>query len=142
MQLPLIASSSLTTQLPIVPVTLKKPLARLVSPSDNGRTALKAAKKPCFTMSTIANTPLNVFFRFSAVSPLTLKREVSSLIFSVSVYSCSPVMGGKISRNASFTGVTTLTTPSKAFRSASIRFSRPDAIDILSANSSKETVPF
>ena len=104
-----------TSHSPIFPVTLKTPEPRLPSPFVIGNTALTSAPIPCFTRSKTANRPLKVFFRFWESLSLNFKCDVNSFRPLVRFISCSDVVAGKISRNASPTGLTTLIRPLNAF---------------------------
>jgi len=116
----LIVSSSFTSQSPKRAVTDKIELAKSPVPPNREPTPFATATNACLTMSITANKPLNVLFKFSEFVSLSFRCAVRFLNASVMLYSCCAVIGGKISRNASFTGLIILSTPSKAFLAASI----------------------
>ena len=69
--------------------------------------------------------PLKVRLSLSAVSSLIFIFSVNSFRLSVNSSNFSDVMGGKISRKASFIGLTIDAIPSQMFQKDSISFSRP-----------------
>ena len=111
--------------LPIVDVTVNNPFP---SPENNPpppENALNIEPIAVLPMSNIENTPLNVSFIFAAVLSLILSFSVKFSNPLVSSISFFPVIGGKISRNASFTEPATLPTPSNIFLKPEIRESLP-----------------
>ena len=69
----LINSSRHTNHSPMPPVTVSIPPPRSSNPPNNGTIALNIAEKACFTISRIANNPLNVFFRFLDADSLSFR---------------------------------------------------------------------
>ena len=118
-------SSSLTRYSPKLPVSDNTPFPAGKKRPINSPIPPATALKACPTISSTANTPLNVFFRFFELSSPILNFAVRSRIRSVISANCFPVIGGKISLNASRTGLATLTSPSKTFFTASIIMVRP-----------------
>ena len=89
------------------------PVRKLVT----GFTTAEIAFPP---ISKSENIPLKVVFSFAADSSLSFSRSVKSRKFLVICGSCQPLSAGNTSRNASFTGTTTLSNPSKEFLKLSI----------------------
>ena len=112
----LMNSSSLTSQSPKVPVTPSIPAPRSPTPPRSEPTALNTAVTACLIISRTANKPLKVRFKFSEVVSLSFILSVRFLNASVKAYSCSEVIGGKMSRNASLIGAITLINPLAAFQ--------------------------
>ena len=115
-----IALSIPTIKSPIFPVNSRIPFPAGEIHPTNFEKPLNRAFIIWTPISNNANTPLNVLFRlFAVVSPI-LNFSVNFLRPSVKLYNCSDVIGGKISCSASFIGLITLITPSKALRTESI----------------------
>ena len=102
------------------------------NPSPTGRiyeitdfNAFVKAKNASLPISIIANNPLNVRFKFSDAVSLSFKFSVKLLNLSDKTNSFSAVIGGKISRKASFIGVITEIKPCIALRIPSIIAVRP-----------------
>ena len=121
-----IQSLNLTRASPIDAVTSR--ILRSKAP----RTAeinLKANENPppinVLTTSKIANKPLKVLLIFSALSSLMIKFLVKSRILVIIFVRFSAVIGGNISRKASFIGVITLPRASQTFLKDSIKSSLP-----------------
>ena len=73
----------------------------------------------------IEKTPLNTDFNLLACSSLILNFSDKLFIFSVTLTSCSTVIGGNTSVKASFTEFKIVTSPSKTFFTESIIIIRP-----------------
>ena len=121
----LMVSLSLTSQSPILAVTPSIPPPRSSRPPNKGEIALNTATNACFMMLSIANRPLNVRLSLSDAESLSFSFAVNSFNAFVNAASRSAVIGGKISRNASFIGLTMDPIPSQTFQKDSMRSSRP-----------------
>ena len=121
----LTVSLSLTSQSPILAVTPSIPPPRSSRPPNKGEIALNTATNACFIMLSMANKPLNVRLSLSDAESLSFNLAVNSFRAFVNAASRSAVIGGKISRNASFIGLTTDPIASQTFQKDSMRSSRP-----------------
>ena len=88
-------------------------------------TAFAAATTIFLKKSTIENKPLKVLLSLSEFSSLNIRFEVRFLKPTLKAYKCLAVVAGIISLNASFTGVTTLSTALNMFANPSITAERP-----------------
>ena len=139
MSLDRIKSANATIPSPNLAVSPKIPPPRSPTVPNNDEPAFTTATNTCFTISTIANSPLKVRLRLSEAVSLSLNFEVRFFKPSVNPTSFSAVIGGNISRNASLMGVMTLFKPSYTFLKDSIKSSLPPKTFQFSSNSLRDS---
>ena len=116
----LIPSLSLMKNVPkaAVMLSIASPIEDTPLPVRNLTRGSNTAVIACLPISRIENKPLNVVLSFSLCSLLSPRFSVNSLSRTVILYSCSPVIAGNISRNASLMGLTILIKALQEFQRA------------------------